>query len=140
MSDELINISKILSEAKTIAIVGISRHPNKTSREIANFLVDKGYSVVGVNPSFGDGNANGIKVFSKLTDIPFKIDIVDVFRRSEDIPEIINDVLAIRPKVLWLQQGIRNDEAVKPLVGNGIEVFQDKCIAVYYSLTKQYRN
>ncbi len=140
MNAELNHIGKILSEAKTIAVVGISRQPNKTSREIANFLVDKGYNVVGVNPAFGDGNAHGIKVFSKLADIPFKIDIVDVFRRSEDIPEIIDDVLAIRPKVLWLQQGIRNDEAVKPVVDKGIEVIQDKCIAVYHSLTKQFRN
>ncbi len=140
MNDELIHISKILSEAKTIAVVGISRQPNKTSREIADFLAKKGYNVVGVNPSFNSEKVNGFKIYSKLTDIPFKVDIVNVFRRSEDIPGIIEDVLAVKPKVLWLQQGIRNDEAVKPALDNGIEVLQDKCIAVYYSLTKNFRN
>lgn len=139
MYDELKNIAQILEHSKTIAVVGISRNPNKTSREIADFLVQKGYNVVGVNPSFGPGDANGIKVYENLTDIPFEIDIVDVFRRSEDIPGIMNDVLAVNPKVLWLQQGIRNDTAVQPAIDAGIYTIQDKCIAVYYSLTKQFR-
>ncbi len=136
MVNELNHIKKILFGSKTIVVVGISRNPNKTSREIAEFLVDKGYNVVGVNPSFGPGDASGIKVYSKLTDIPFEIDIVDVFRRSEDIPGLIDDVLAVKPKVLWLQQGIRNDEAVQPAINAGIITIQDKCIKVYYNLTQ----
>lgn len=138
LQDELKYICKLLSGSRTIAVVGISRNPNKTSREIADFLVRKNFNVVGVNPYFGNGDANGIQIFKSLTDIPFDIDIVDVFRRSEDIPEIINDVLAKKPKALWLQEGIRNDYAVRPVIDAGIQTIQDRCIAVYYNLCKPF--
>lgn len=133
---ELREIAKILSETKTIAVVGLSDNPIRTSREIAEFLVTKGYKVVGVNPTIT--NAGDIKVYPDLNSIPFNVDIVDVFRRSETIPELIPDVLAKKPKVLWLQQGIRNDSAVKPVVEKGIYTIQDKCIAVYYNLSKAF--
>lgn len=138
LQNELKYICKLLASTKTIAVVGFSREPNKTSREIADFLVRKNFKVVGVNPYFGNGYANGIQVFKSLTEIPFEIDIVDVFRRSEDIPEIIDDVLAKKPKVLWLQEEIRNDDAVKPVIDAGIQTIQDRCIAVYYNLCKAY--
>lgn len=138
LQNELKYICKILSSTKTIAVVGFSREPYKTSREIADFLVRKNYTVVGVNPNFGNGNSNGIQVFKTLTEIPYDIDIVNVFRRSEDIPEIIDDVLAIKPKVLWLQEGIRNDNAVESVINAGIQTIQDRCIAVYYNLCKSH--
>ncbi len=138
LQNELKYICKILSSTKTIAVVGFSRKENKTSREIADFLVRKNFTVVGVNPYFGSGNTNGIQVFKTLTEIPFNIDLVNVFRRSEDIPEIIDNVLAIKPKVLWLQEGIRNDNAVKPVINAGIQTIQDRCIAVYFNLCKSY--
>lgn len=137
MNNEMDKICNLLSESKTIAVVGISRDPDKTSRQIAQALVDKGYMVVGVNPSFND--ANGIKVYPRITDIPHDIDIINVFRKPEDIPEIIDDVVTKKPKALWLQQGIRNDEAVKPVEERDIFVIQDKCIAVFYSLCKAHR-
>jgi len=135
--EELKEIAKILSDSKTIAVVGLSDNPDRTSRQIAEFLVDKGYKVVGVNPAIS--KSGEITVYPNLSSIPFDIDIVDVFRRSETIPEIIPDVLEKNPKVLWLQEGIRNDEAVKPVVAKGITTIQDKCIAVYYSLCKAFR-
>lgn len=134
---ELKEICKILSEAKTIAVVGLSDNPDRTSRQIAEFLVDKGYKVVGVNPKIK--KSGEIDVYPSLSDVPFEVDIVDVFRRSEDIPEIIPKVLKKNPKTLWLQQGIRNDDAVKPVIEKGIYTIQDKCIAVYYSLCKPFR-
>ena len=140
MDNELKELGKIFFETKKIAVVGLSKNPYKTSRGIADYLVEKGYEVVGVNPTFGDSHADGIKIYPSLNDIPFEVDIVDVFRRSEDIPGIIEDVLNIKPKVLWLQQGIRNDEAVKPVIDAGITTIQDKCIMVYHSLTRQFRN
>ncbi|MCF6270682.1 MAG: CoA-binding protein [Melioribacteraceae bacterium] len=121
-------ICKILKEAKTIAVVGISSNPVRTSRMIASFLQDSGYKVVGVNP--GKPKIEGMDVYAKLTDIPFKIDIVDVFRKSEDIPQIIPDILALNPKVLWLQLGIWNDEALQPCIEKGITTIQDKCIKI----------
>lgn len=138
--DDMELICDILSASKTIAVVGISRSPNKTSRSIAEFLVNKGYHVVGVNPYFDEADSTGdIKVYRNLSDIPFDVDIVDVFRRSEDIPELISDVLNKKPKTLWLQQDIRNDEAVQPVIENGINTIQDKCIAVFYNLCRVNR-
>ncbi|MFA7229432.1 MAG: CoA-binding protein [Melioribacteraceae bacterium] len=133
---EMKAICKLLSETETIAVVGLSDNPDRTSRQIAEFLLSKGYKVVGVNPLI---NKSGeIMVFPDLTSIPFKIDIVDVFRRSETIPDLIEEVIQKNPKALWLQQGIRNDEAVKPVQSEGIFTIQDKCIAVYYNLCKAF--
>lgn len=135
MKDEMKLICELLKNSKRIVVVGLSRNPNKISRIISNFLVKQGYDVCGVNPSFSE--ADGIKVYSKLTDIPYEIDIVNVFRKSEDIPEIIPDVISKKPKALWLQQGIKNDEAVKPVIDAGIITIQDMCIMVSYNLCKK---
>ncbi len=133
-SKELKSICSLLSESRTIAVVGLSDNPDRTSRQIAEFMLAKGYKIVGVNPVIK--KSGGIDVYPDLASIPFEIDIVDVFRRSETIPDIIEDVLKKNPKALWLQQGIRNDAAVKPVEEKGIQVIQDKCIAVYYNLCK----
>jgi predicted CoA-binding protein len=119
---------EILKKYKTIAVVGYK--PGKISGDIAHLLSENGYDVVGVNPVFK--GESPIKVYSSLKEIPHKIDIVDVFRRSEFIPDLIPDVLEIKPKVLWLQLGIRNDEAVLPALENGIAVIQDTCIKVEF--------
>jgi len=125
------DISNILKYSKTIAVLGISSNPNRTSRMIAEYLDYAGYKVVGVNP--GKPIIEGMEVFSKLEDIPFEIDIVNVFRKSEDIPQIIPSVLSVKPKVLWLQLGIENDKAVQPCIDAGIKVIQDKCIKIEHS-------
>ena len=126
----MINICEILRNSKNIAVVGISKDETKTSRRIAEFLIKNNYMVVGVNPTIDI--AGDIKVYNNLIDIPHQVDIVDVFRKSEDIPSLIDDILKIKPKVCWLQLGIRNDEAVKPLIEAGIIVIQDKCIKIEY--------
>lgn len=126
------DICEVLNDAKKIAVVGLSKNPLKTSRYIAEFLIENGYEVVGVNPTASD-EIDGIKVYKSIKDIPHEIDIVDVFRRSEDIPEIMEDVLEKNPKVLWLQLGIQNDEAVKPAAEKGITVIQNKCIKIEYN-------
>jgi predicted CoA-binding protein len=127
-----LNICEILKNSKTIAVVGISSNPARTSRMIADFLQLAGYDVVGVNP--GKPKIDGIEVYANLKDIPFEIDIVNIFRKSEDIPQLIPDVLAINPKVLWLQLGIWNDEAVQPCIENGITTIQDKCIKIEHNM------
>jgi predicted CoA-binding protein len=125
---------EILKESKTIAVVGISNKPGRDSGRIALFLKKRGYNVIGVSPVQKD--YEGIKVYQKLTDIEQDIDIVDVFRNSNSIPDLIPDVLIKKPKVLWLQLGIRNDEAVKPAEEEGIQVIQDKCIAIEYNFCR----
>ncbi|MGE5683149.1 MAG: CoA-binding protein [Bacillota bacterium] len=126
-------VCEILKESKNIAVYGMSDKPARISRDIALFLKRKGYNVAGVNPMVKSDEVDGIKIYRSLKDVPFKIDIVDVFRRSENIPEIIPDVLEIKPQVLWLQSGIINDEAVKPAIEAGIETIQDTCIMVEYN-------
>ncbi|MBA4407399.1 CoA-binding protein [bacterium] len=135
---ELKEICRILADAKTIAVVGLSDKPDRTSRQIADFLVTKGYKVVGVNPTIN--KAGEIDVYPNLAAVPFDVDIVDVFRRSETIPDLVDEILLKNPKTLWLQQGIRNNTAVKPVIEKGIYTIQDKCIAVYYNLCKVFRN
>ena len=130
----MVDKCKILKESQNIAVVGISRNSFKTSREIARYLIRNGYNVIGVNPNENFTEADGIKVYNNLLEIPHKIDIVNVFRRSEDIPLLIEDVMSINPKVLWLQLGIRNDEAVKEVIDKGITVIQDSCIKVDHSI------
>jgi uncharacterized protein len=125
---------EILKEAKTIAVVGISNKPGRDSGRVALFLKDRGYNVIGVNPVQKD--FEGIKIYQKLIDIEQDIDIVDVFRNSNSIPDLIPDVLIKKPKVLWLQLGIKNDEAVKPAEEEGIQVIKDKCIAIEYNFCR----
>lgn len=122
------DICDLLKKSKKIAVVGISRNPFKTSRTIADFLVLKGYELVGVNP--GMPQIPGIPVYKSMKDIPFKVDIVNVFRSSEDVPSLIQDTLDINPNCFWLQLGIQNDAAVEPLIKNGITVVQNKCIKI----------
>ncbi len=135
--DELKSICQLLKTSKNIAVVGLSDNPMRTSFDIAHLLLDNGFNVVGVNPLIS--KSGEIMVYPNLTSVPFDVDIVNVFRRSEFIPDIIDEVIKIKPKALWLQQGIRNDVAVKPVKENGIIVFQDICIAVYYNLCKAYQ-
>ena len=126
-------ICKILKYSKTIAIVGFSKNPARASREIAAYLDNYKYNVIGINPGINDDEVDGIKVYKSLTNVSEKIDIVNVFRKPESINEIIPDVLKVNPSVLWLQLGIRNDEAVKPAVEKGIIVVQDRCIKIEHS-------
>ncbi len=123
-------ICSLLKEAKTIAVVGISANQARVSRSIAEFL-SKYYRVVGVNPAAP--SIEGIPVYKSLSDIPFEVDIVDVFRKPETIPELIPEIIKIKPKCLWLQEGIRNDEAVSEAFDSGINIVQDKCIYVYFN-------
>jgi len=127
------DMCEILREAKTIAVIGFSKNKSKTSRQIAMFLKSVGYEILAVNPTIDEKEIEGIKIFKSLSEIKAQIDIVNVFRRSEDIPEIIDDVLFKKPKVLWLQLGIRNDIAVQPVLTAGIKVIQDTCIYVEYN-------
>ncbi len=123
-------ICELLKSAKHICVVGISDKPGRDSGRIALMLKKEGYHVTGIHPTLTE--FAGIKVYPSLTDVPGDIDIVDVFMNSSRIPQIIEDVLTVKPKTLWLQQGIRNDEAVAPVAESGINVIQDRCIAIEY--------
>ncbi|MCK9210837.1 MAG: CoA-binding protein [Ignavibacteriaceae bacterium] len=125
---------KILKESKTVAVVGISDKMERDSGRIAELLKRKGYNVVGVHPTLKE--VFGIPVYVSLKDIPHKIDLVDVFLSSDKVPLIMNDVLEIKPKYLWFQLGVINDEAAKLAEQNGIPTVQNRCVAIELNYCK----
>jgi len=129
-SDE--KITRILKEAKTIAVVGCSPKPDRTSHQIAAFLLDKGYRMIPVHPK-ADAIL-GQKVYASLSDIPEPVDIVDVFRRSEFTAPIAAEAAAIHAGALWLQQGIISEDARKIANAAGMPCIMDRCIAVMHRL------
>ncbi|GJQ64010.1 MAG: CoA-binding protein [Melioribacteraceae bacterium] len=122
------NICDLLKKSKRIMVVGLSKNPIKTSRNIAEYLKDNGYEVVGVNPT--TSTIEGFEVYNSIAEVPGEVDIINVFRRSEDIPEIMGEVMKKSPSALWLQLGISNDEAVQPAIDAGIFTVQNRCIKV----------
>ena len=125
---------EILDTYKTIAIVGFSKNPERDSHEIASHLKNLGYKVYGVNPVLGGQEIDGIKCYNTLADIDEKIDIVDIFRKGEFIPEIVEQAnrMKIKPAVIWAQLGIRSEEAAKLAAKYGFEYIEDKCIYMEY--------
>jgi predicted CoA-binding protein len=122
------DIETILKGYKTIAVVGLSADPGKASHRVASYLKSAGYTIVPVRPD-GD-EILGEKVYHSLKDIPFPVDIVDVFRRPETVMPIAREAVGIGAKVFWLQQGITNEEAEKFCREAGLEVISDRCMLV----------
>jgi len=122
-------IREILTGSPTIAILGIHHEPEKAAFYVPEYLADEGYRIIGVNPNFTDQTLFGSKVRATLAEIDEPVDLVDVFRRAQDIPGHIEDILAMkpRPKVVWFQLGIKNDDAAKILEAAGIVVVQNRC-------------
>ncbi|MFO0983085.1 MAG: CoA-binding protein [Planctomycetota bacterium] len=119
-------LARILRSAKTIAVVGCSPRRYRPSHEIAEFLIDRGYEVIPVNP--GHDQLLGVACYPSVAAIPRPVDIVDVFRRPEFMPETVADAIAARAKVIWMQDGIFHDAAAASARAHGIVVVQDRCI------------
>lgn len=125
-------IKQILLDAGTIAVVGLSDDPSKTSHMVSEAMQRKGYRIIPVNP-----NARtilGETCYPSLKDVPVPIDIVNVFRRPEHTPPIAAEAVAAGAKVLWLQLGIANDEAASIAEAGGLKVIMDRCIKVEDSI------
>lgn len=122
-------LREILLGSPTVAVLGIHREPEKAAFYVPEYLHDEGYKVIGVNPQFAEQEILGTKVHAKLSEIAEPVDLVDVFRKAESIPEHVDDILAMkpRPKVVWFQLGIKHDEAAKKLEDAGILVIQNRC-------------
>jgi predicted CoA-binding protein len=125
-------LKKELESAKTIAVYGCSPRPGRTSHQIAAFLIDKGYHVIPVHPQAE--TILGQKVYAKLSDIPVHVDIVDVFRRAEFTPDVARQAVQIGAGVLWLQQGIINEESYHIAKQGGLTPIMDLCIAVIHRI------
>ncbi len=119
-------IKELLDSSKTIAVVGISSDPGRPSYRVARYLQGCGYKIIPVNPTISE--VLGEKAYSSLRDIPEKVDIVDVFRRSEDVPPIADDAIAIKAGALWMQEGIVNKPAAQKAEKAGLKVVMDHCI------------
>jgi uncharacterized protein len=121
-------ILQILRESKTIAVVGLSSNPQRPSYGVAAYLQSVGYRIIPVNPN--ETEVMGEKCYARLEDVPERVDIVDVFRRSEDVPPVADAAIAVGAKVLWMQQGIANETAAETARAAGITVIEDACLLV----------
>ncbi len=119
-------ISDLLKRAKTIAVVGLSSSPLRPSYGVAAYLQQHGYRIIPVNPKIK--GALGEKSYATLLDVPEKIDIVDVFRRPEFVPEVVDRVIELKVPVIWMQEDVVHEEAAEKARRAGIFVVMDRCI------------
>lgn len=125
-------IKEILEQTKTIAVVGLSDNPERTSHMVSKAMQQKGYRIIPVNPNASE--VLGETCYPSLSDIPEPVDIVNVFRRSEHTVPFAEEAVKIKAKVLWLQLGIHNDEAAQIAQDGGLQVITDRCIKVEDSI------
>jgi len=126
------NIKEILSKYKSIAMIGVSNDPTKASTIVMKYMQKYGFKVFRVKPKAKGKKILGEEVFEKITDIKDPVDIVDVFRPSREALDIAKDTVNIKAKVLWLQLGIKSDEAKKIVEDNSIEYIEDRCTKMEY--------
>ncbi|RXF75135.1 CoA-binding protein [Hansschlegelia zhihuaiae] len=129
MTADSSQIPSILAGVRTIAVVGASPNPARPSNDVARFLAARGYKVFPVNPGHGGGGIAGLPAFATLADIPEAIDMVDVFRASEHVAEVLEQALALdpRPKVFWTQLGVVDEAAAARAEAEGLAVVMDRC-------------
>ena len=126
------DIKEILSKYKKIAMVGVSNDPTKASTIVMKYMQKYGFKVYPVNPKAEGQKILGEDVCGKITDIKGKVDIVNVFRPSKEALDIAKDAVNIKAKVLWLQLGIKNEQAKKLVIKNKIEYIEDRCTKMEY--------
>jgi len=119
-------MKEILQSTKTIASVGLSSSDEKESYWIVSYLKDQGYRIIPVNPKATE--ILGEKVYASLSDIPDKVDVVQVFRKPEDVPPVVDEAIKIGAKVVWMQEGIVNEEAAQTARVAGLQVVMDACM------------
>ena len=124
-------IKELLQKSKKIAIVGISRKEDRDSFKVAKHLKEHGYQIVPVNPAYEE--VLGEKCYKSLSDIPFEVDIVDIFRRPDAIPPIVDEAIKIGAKAVWMQLGLAHNESAKKARDAGLQVVQSKCIKIEHS-------
>jgi hypothetical protein len=131
-------IQDLLRHAQTVAVVGLSDRPYRTSHAIAAALQGFGYKIFPVNPNLR-GQVLGEEPYASVEDVPEQVDIVDVFRRSEKVMPVAEDAVASGAKVLWMQSGVVNEEAAAYAREHGLTVVMDRCIKVDYASLVGFR-
>ena len=129
--EDLSGIPKLLKEITSIAIVGLSPKESRPSNMVARYLREAGYTIYPVNP--GHKKILGEVCYADLLSIPHKIDVVNIFRRSEDVPPIVEDAVAIGARAVWMQQGVISDRGAELARSNGLFVVMDRCIKIDHS-------
>ena len=124
--NEVSQEEKILRDCHTVAMVGASPDAERPSYRVFSYLKEQGYRVISVNPRFP--NILGETCYPDLAAIPDKVDVVDIFRRSEDVPPIVDQAIGIKAKVVWMQQGVVNEAAASRAREAGLQVVMDKCM------------
>ena len=119
-------IGKLLQTAKTIAVVGLSDSPLRPSHGVSAYMQSNGYRIIPVNPSIN--GALGEKAVASLSEIKEKIDIVDIFRRSEFVPEVVDEAIRLKVAAIWMQEGVEHEAAAEKARKAGIVVVMDRCI------------
>jgi predicted CoA-binding protein len=127
-STDINTLRRILRDCKTIAVVGLSANWYRPSFFAAKYMQEHGYRIIPVNPSYPE--ILGEKCYAALKDIPGKVDMVDCFRKSQDIEPIAAEAIAIGAKVLWMQLGVMNESAADKARKSGLEVVQDRCVKI----------
>ena len=118
-------INKILEDCRTIAVVGLSSNPGRASNGVAGYMKRQGYKIIPVNPR--EEQVFGEKSYPSLADVPGKIDLVDVFRRSEEAGAVVDEAIKVGAKAVWLQDGVIDDEAAQRAHDAGLLVVMDRC-------------
>jgi len=121
-------ILELLKKCKTIAVVGLSSNPMRPSHGVTEYMQGVGYRIIPVNPN--ETEVLGEKSYARLEDVPEKIDIVNVFRRAEEVPPVVASAIRIGAKVVWMQLGIENQEAVEMARAAGLVAIENACILV----------
>jgi len=119
-------VEDILRNSRTVAMVGLSSNPERASNIVAGYLKEHGYKIIPVNPN--EKTVLRLKSYPDLASIPRKVDVVDIFRRPEDVPPIVKDAIKIGAKAVWMQEGVKNAEATALARKAGLKVVQDKCM------------
>ena len=119
-------IDRILAEARTVAVVGLSDKPDRPSHVVARYLKERGYTIIPVNPAVAE--VLGEKAYPSLSEIPVAVDLVDVFRKSADVPPIAEEAVRAGARFFWMQEGVVSEEARTRLEAAGIPVVMDRCV------------
>lgn len=120
------DIDRILDTCKTVAVVGLSPRPDRDSNGVAAYIQERGYRVIPVNPAASE--ILGEKCYPNLTSIPDPVDVVDIFRRSEEVPAVVADAITIGARVVWMQKGVVSEEGVSAARKAGLMVVMDECM------------
>jgi predicted CoA-binding protein len=131
MTDDIESLRRILSDHKVIAVVGLSGDWFRPSYFAAKYMLEHGYDVIPVNPRLA--KILGRKCYASLRDIPVKVDIVDVFRKTEDVMPIATEAIAIGARVLWQQIGVKNEAAATRVEVAGLEAVMDRCVKIEHA-------